>query len=117
MTSPVSRYMRPSEAWKALGVEFEDVVNRLKKFPLEKRVEASKLELDKAAAICRMLKIRSHPDSHGDPEEFKKLSHAFSSLEFHHGEFERKMAKVLDWRAQQLFKTPRIVISNDYGKK
>jgi hypothetical protein len=102
--------MRVSEAWAVLGIDFAQVVARLRRYPKEHRVAAAEVELDRARGTARKLMIVHHPDRGGDPEKFKKVGIALRSLEYHHAQFVGRMKEALRIREMERRKNGNVLI-------
>ena len=84
------------EAWRCLGKDPESLYKRLSELPRESRVNAALEALEEARKTAKKLMAVHHPDKGGNPDSFKMVGEALSTIELNTQEFERKMKDFLN---------------------
>ena len=83
------------EAWAVLGKDANLIMKKMSNVPRRNRPEALFSLVKKAKQIAKGLMMEYHPDRGGDPEKFRKVQLAISSIIHHTDEFMEMNTKLI----------------------
>jgi DnaJ-class molecular chaperone len=82
--------MHLHEAWEILGRDVREVVSEIKSSQRSSHLQKVEEAFQDGKKRARILMAKHHPDVGGDPEKFKKINEAISTLEKHTIDFRKE---------------------------